>query len=498
MKIRDQFIALLCLPIVCQLATVGLLWSTLVRLDDSARQEASAKRVVSLVYEVSGTMGSAILTTTASNMFEFAKRSQKVADFVKEVGERKKDLLKLVEGNERASKLAKRMCEHSTRVVEDWAEMFSAYDAKHEKMFFAQFMTKQEYMESVKAHLDLINQDTQELLAMYSPVAKELTPDAIKQRETFRTLVLAAIAVTLALLAVLTVIFFKFTIGRLSELMRHVQTFATGKETFSPLPGTDELAELDQTFAKMAEERRKLDQLRQSIREMVNHDMRSPLTSMNIRLESVLDRFGPELPPKVLEHVRQVATETQRLARLANTLLDVDRMEDGKLDVNARNISINDIVVGSIAALSGQAERLKVTLETELEPNLNAYCDPDRTIQIVTNFLSNALKFSPKGGSTVWITAHAVENDIVRIEVIDQGKGIPSHEVGNLFTRFKQLSQPDEIRSQGSGLGLFICKSLAEAQGGAIGYRERDEPGGCFWIELPVNPSPEELALRGH
>ncbi|MBX9667730.1 MAG: HAMP domain-containing histidine kinase [Candidatus Obscuribacterales bacterium] len=469
--------------------------STLVRLETSAQQETSAKRVVSLVYEISGTMGSTILRTTGSNLFEIAKQGRRVREFVEEVDASKTDLLRLVKGNERATKLAKRMCEHSTRVVEDWAEMFTAYDAKHEKMFFAQFITKQEYLESVKAHLDLINRDTKELLAIYGPVAKELTPKAIEQRAQLKTLIAIAIVTNLILTAVLFFLLYKFTLQRGSKLMTHVQTFATGRETFAPLSGTDEIAELDQIFSKMSEERRKLDQLRQSIREMVNHDMRSPLTSMNIRLESVIDRFGPELPPKVLEHIRQVATETQRLARLANTLLDVDRMEDGKLDVNAKTVPINDIVVGSIAALTGQAERLKVTLETELEPNLSAYCDPDRTIQIITNFLSNALKFSPKGGSTVWITAHAIEDDMIRIEVIDQGKGIPHDEVQNLFTRFKQLSQPDDIRAQGSGLGLFICKSLAEAQGGAIGYREREEPGGCFWIELPVNPSSEEQAL---
>ncbi|MBX9695294.1 MAG: HAMP domain-containing histidine kinase, partial [Cyanobacteria bacterium] len=193
---------------------------------------------------------------------------------------------------------------------------------------------------------------------------------------------------------------------------------------------------------------------------------------------------GDELSARTLSSLHALSAETQRLARLAHTLLDVDRMEDGKLDIDFVKVSAAELVKSSTAVQAAQAERRKIQLVENVEEGLELKCDVDRTIQVLTNLLSNALKFCPRN-STITVSAFSASDDWARFEVIDQGTGVPSEQAANLFVRFKQLDQPAELKTQGSGLGLFICKSLVEAQGGRIGYREREEPGACFWIELP-------------
>ena len=420
MKIRQQILALLCLPIFCQLATVGLLWHTLNALDRSARQEMEAKRVVALIQEIYGVVGESVTKLTGTNFFKLTPETQKSQYFLSLLDEKGNDLRLLVGDNKKAATAAKNYAFHARRLIENWTELINGYSTGHDELFFGQFLSTGEYSESLKVLIDRLNEDAKTLFEIYRPLAKELQPKAIKERSTLRSLIIAAIIANLVLLAILALIVNKQTLNRLNELMTHIQSFSTGKETFTPLTGQDELAELDQTFAKMSLERRKLDQLRQSIREMVNHDMRSPLSSINLRLESIAEIHGADLKPLVLDQINQVCSETQRLIRLANTLLDVDRLEDGKLDVDVKLNSVESLVESSTAMISAQAERRNVKIELDLEENLTVSCDADRTIQVLTNLLSNAMKFTPKN-STIWISACVVENGWIRMEVIDEG-----------------------------------------------------------------------------
>lgn len=454
MKIRTQILALLALPIICQFATVGLLWSTLASVDRSARQEMTAKAVVSTVQDIYGLVGEALLKLTGASFFQASVDIDKSEHYSRLIEEKGATLSKLVANDKEASSTAKQYVFHAKRVVESWSSLLGAYSPGHDKLFLSQFLTSGEYSESAKVLIDSLNEDARKLLEIYRPLAKELRPEAIHQRSNLRSAIVAAVTLNLVLLMVLAIIVNHKTLDRLSTLMKHIKSFAAGKDSLEPLSGTDELAELDQTFVRMSEERMKLDQLRQSIREMVNHDMRSPLTSMNIRLEAIIEMHGHTLSTELIEHLRQVSSEAQRLARLANTLLDIDRLEDGKLDMTIEEISVNQIVEATKAALTAPAARYNIGIDVDLEADLMVFCDSDRTIQIVTNLLSNAIKFSPKN-STITIAGLRSKEEAgwVRIEVIDEGVGVPAEQVNKLFLRFNQLDQPADLKSQGSGLG---------------------------------------------
>ncbi|MBX9695046.1 MAG: HAMP domain-containing histidine kinase [Cyanobacteria bacterium] len=483
MKIRAQMLLLLCVPLACQAATVGLLYSALAAVDKSAQQEIQAKRVMAVLQENSSILGILVVEVANRNIFD---RKQKPWEdkWRLIVDQRNKALVSVVKDNPRAMKLARQYDLHSRQLVDNWIDLTRSYSPGHSKLYFSQFINSSEFTETMKVLSDSLYDEVNELLSMYRQVADDLQPQSLAARARLRDSIIAAVALNFILVLVVALIINTKTLHRLSVLMNHLRGFSTGGAVSESLSGNDELAELDRIFTSMANERHKLDQLRQSIREMVNHDMRSPLTSMNLRLESVLEIHDEELTPVVREHLMQLSSETTRLTRLANTLLDIDRMEDGKLDVELETVSVAELVNTSREIVLGHAVHRKLTIITDVEEALEVTCDLDRTIQVLTNLLSNAIKFSP-GRTTISIHGRSADADWARIEVIDQGSGVNADKVESLFKRFVQLDQPEAVKAQGSGLGLYICKSLIEAEGGKIGYSQRDESGSCFWIELP-------------
>ncbi len=150
--------------------------------------------------------------------------------------------------------------------------------------------------------------------------------------------------------------------------------------------------------------------------------------------------------------------------------------------MDLRKVAFENIVESSVSAVAFLAQHKQIEFEENIPNNIMVLCDEDRTIQCVVNLLSNAIKFSPKG-SKVQVNVSSTEG-WYRLEVIDQGPGVPDSEQGNLFNKFVQLKQPESTKKEGSGLGLYICRLLIEAQGGRLGYRSPEEKGSCFYLEL--------------
>ncbi len=475
---------LLLVPIIVQTATIALLCGTLEAVDQSAKQEVTAKQVVALVHEIYGLMGECLVNLSNSNFFSNTAASPERIELNRKTMHRKcKRLLSLVAGNKKAEEPTRTYVFCARRILDNWTDLISSYSPGHDKIFVSQFLSTKEYGESGRVLVDRLNASAAHILGIYRPMAKELSPEAVEQRTRLRDLVTLAIVANFSVLAVVAFFINKQILLRLSELMSHIDAFASNNTVFEPLSGSDELAELDRRFASMAEARNKLDQFKQYIREMVNHDMRAPLTTINLRLDRLTRESGGELSADTKAVIGGVTTETQRLLRLANMLLDVDKLEDGKLELEIDEHPVSIIVDTATSSVLAQAESRNQRIETDLEVNLKVFCDYDRTVQVFANLLSNAIKFSPKD-SLIRVSAAKTGDGWVGIKVIDQGPGVIQEQMQELFTRFKQLGHDRESLRQGSGLGLFITKSLVEAQHGRIFYQPQEEGGACFFIEL--------------
>jgi signal transduction histidine kinase len=218
---------------------------------------------------------------------------------------------------------------------------------------------------------------------------------------------------------------------------------------------------------------------------MLTHDLKSPLTSIGLSMELVVDMHADSLPEPVRKTLIRTQSEVKRLSRMAATLLDVEKMDSGELTLFPSSCSCSDVVEPAMGAVAALADRKQITLIEVYETDLLFDCDKDRTIQVLVNFLSNAIKFSPER-SAIRVRAAMAKQGRIRFEVFDEGPGISENEIEELFAKFRQLDQDSQIKKQGSGLGLYICKRLIAAQGGDIGYSSPGATGSCFWFELPV------------
>jgi PAS domain S-box-containing protein len=217
----------------------------------------------------------------------------------------------------------------------------------------------------------------------------------------------------------------------------------------------------------------------------MSHELRTPLNSIVGFAELIADaRFGP-LPGRYREFAEVLHTSAQHLLQLINDILDLAKVESGKIDFQPQLVDLGQIVAEATAIIGGLASKRRIELAVDVDPSLDrALLDPMRLKQVLYNFLSNAIKFTPEGGR-VALRVRADGDERFVVEVEDNGIGIKSDDLHRLFIEFQQLDASPAKNAAGSGLGLALTKRLVEAQGGAVGVRSMFGSGSTFFAILP-------------
>jgi PAS domain S-box-containing protein len=230
---------------------------------------------------------------------------------------------------------------------------------------------------------------------------------------------------------------------------------------------------------------------------LVSHELRTPLTSMM----GALDLLGSGQLGNLTEQGQYVlkiaATNTERLIRLINDILDLERMKSGKIAISQQQCNVADLLIQSTEAMQAMVDQAQIELVT-IPIDLDLWADSDRLFQMLTNLLSNAIKFS-NPGSTVWLEAQQVKQSTcadrepdaaaVLIRVKDQGRGIPSDQLQTVFERFQQVDASDSRQKGGTGLGLAICRHIVEQHQGTIWVESEPGQGSIFYVQLPIAPT---------
>ena len=236
---------------------------------------------------------------------------------------------------------------------------------------------------------------------------------------------------------------------------------------------------------------KEVDRLKSEFVTTVSHELRTPLTSIRGSLGLVAGGVTGVLPDKARALVKIAMENCERLVRLVNDILDSEKMLAGKIDMNIRSIDLAAPAERSVKETEGFAAShgVRVSFSTEADvPPIDG--DSDRLVQVITNLISNACKFSPSGGEVeVRIQRRG---GAVALSVSDRGPGVPVELRARLFERFAQLDSSDSRRRAGTGLGLNICRGIIERLGGRIDYRPREGGGSVFEFSLPAaKPSGE-------
>jgi signal transduction histidine kinase len=237
-------------------------------------------------------------------------------------------------------------------------------------------------------------------------------------------------------------------------------------------------------------QQRELDRLKDDFVATVSHELRTPLTSMMGFLEMIREGEAGELNDEQKRFLAIVYRSSERLQRLVGDLLFVARLDANGLQLRFGEAQLDDIVRDAVESSGALARSREVSLVAELGEVPPVSGDRERLLQLVSNLVSNALKFTPAGGSVIARTF--VDADQAVVEIADTGIGIPLGEQSRLFQRFFRSSTATEQAIPGTGLGLVISRAIAEAHGGTITVTSAPGEGTTFRVEIPLEP--EEVA----
>ncbi len=238
---------------------------------------------------------------------------------------------------------------------------------------------------------------------------------------------------------------------------------------------------------RVSEEQRKSDFI-----STVSHELRSPLTSIKGAMGLLLSRAAGELPDKAVSMLEIAHRNADRLVLIINDILDLEKIAAGRMEFDRQVVNISDLITETKNANATMQQRFAVKVESNSDDSpIWINTDPNRIIQVLNNFLSNACKFS-KPGSTVRIVIED-QSDSVRVAVKDQGTGIPIKDQHKVFERFADMENSNRSAKGGTGLGLSICKAIVEGLGGNIGFETTEGIGATFYFVLPKTEANMEI-----
>ncbi len=230
-------------------------------------------------------------------------------------------------------------------------------------------------------------------------------------------------------------------------------------------------------------ERRVVERIKDEFVSVVSHELRTPLTSIRGALGLLTSGLVGALPDKGRRMLEIAVNNTDRLVRLINDILDIERMQSGKVLMQYRLCDAAALLGQASDEMRAMADKVEVTLTVQAQP-LRLWADPDRLVQTLTNLLSNALKFSPPQTAVRLSVQRQGEEAVFTIR--DQGRGIPADKLESIFERFQQVDASDSRQKGGTGLGLAICRSIVQQHGGRIWVESELGAGSTFSFTVPM------------
>lgn len=477
-SLSQQMTAVIGIALAFQLVFVTSLAYAHFQLEKELEAEAQSKKLVS-----AGNVLISTILRLATNMgfYQFNKEESFKRSFDKDMRElaRRSDEIRNSHVNAKDEPEVKAMLRNLDEAFKLFEEVQTIFDSSDEegKKFAVLQISKQ------ARSLYKVND---EFLARQEAKSVAHQKREEEMRIWVNSIVYGGMAINIPLVIGLLMYFINRTTKRFDTLSENIVALGAGKELPSQLGGADELAMLDNVVHAVSQALLEAERTKQEVLAMVTHDLRSPLTSLQLTLNLLASGTMDNSSEKAKNMLSRADSSVGKLIQLINDLLDIDKIESGRFTLDIQEVEDASMISQAVDLLHHSAEARQIKIESK-PANIDIHCDEERIIRVITNLLSNAIKFSPDH-STVTI-ATAKEGSMILFEVSDQGRGMPDGEEEKIFERYHQVNSKNAAEKKGSGLGLTICKALIEAHRGTIGATSKEGEGSTFWFRIPIGGS---------
>jgi signal transduction histidine kinase len=236
-----------------------------------------------------------------------------------------------------------------------------------------------------------------------------------------------------------------------------------------------------------------VDKMKSEFISIASHQLRTPLSAIKTYSHLLTEGYVGELAPEQKELMDIIMASIDRMNDLIDTLLDISKIERGKLGLDMKRANLSELMQSILSEMQQYAENKEVVLSANIDKPLMTITDPVLAKEVFANLLSNAIKYTPQGG-TVHVSLKPKDNTVV-CSVKDTGLGIPDHVQDRIFTKFFRAPNVLQKETSGTGLGLYMVKSIADNLGGKIWFKSVEGKGSTFYFSLPIISAPKQNAV---